>query len=100
MSIQVHEILRYPYVTEKSTRLKEENEGRVLAFQVRKDASRQQVKEAVEKIFDVKVEKVRTANFRGKVKRQGRSRGPRPNWKKAYVTLKPGQKPVEFFENV
>lgn len=100
MSIQVHEVLRYPYITEKSTRLKEESEGRVLAFQVRRDANCQQIKNAVEKIFDVKVEKVRTANFQGKIKRQGRSRGPKPDWKKAYVTLKPGQKPVEFFENM
>ena len=58
------------------------------------------IKEAVEQIFDVKVEKVRTANFIGKMKRQGRSKGRRPSWKKAYVTLKPGQKPIEFFEGV
>lgn len=100
MSADIHEILRYPYITEKSTRKKEESEGKMLTFQVRKDATRQQIKEAVEKIFEVKVEKVRTANFHGKIRRQGRHRGPRPDWKKAYVTLRPGQKPVEFFENV
>ncbi len=96
----LHEILRYPHVTEKSTLKKELSEGRVIAFQVRPNASKRNIKEAVEQIFDVKVEKVRTANFIGKMKRQGRSKGRRPGWKKAYVTLKPGQKPIEFFEGV
>ena len=96
----LHDILRYPHVTEKSTLKKELSEGRVIAFQVRPDASKRNIKEAVEQIFDVKVEKVRTANFIGKMKRQGRSKGRRPGWKKAYVTLKPGQKPIEFFEGV
>jgi len=96
----VHDILRYPHVTEKSTLKKELSEGRVIAFRVRPDASKRKIKEAVEQIFDVKVEKVRTANFIGKIKRQGRNKGRRPSWKKAYVTLKPGQKPIEFFEGV
>jgi len=96
----LHDILRYPHVTEKSTLKKELSEGRVIAFQVRPDATKRNIKEAVEQIFDVKVEKVRTANFIGKIKRQGRNKGRRPSWKKAYVTLKPGQKPIEFFEGV
>ncbi len=96
----LHDILRYPHVTEKSTLKKELSEGRVIAFQVRPDANKRNIKEAVEQIFDVKVEKVRTANFIGKMKRQGRTKGRRPSWKKAYVTLKPGQKPIEFFEGV
>ncbi len=96
----LHDILRYPHVTEKSTLKKELSEGRVIAFQVRPEASKRNIKEAVEQIFDVKVEKVRTANFIGKIKRQGRNKGRRPSWKKAYVTLKPGQKPIEFFEGV
>ena len=96
----LYDILRYPHVTEKSTLKKELSEGRVIAFQVRKDASKHNIKEAVEHIFEVKVDKVRTANFIGKVKRQGRNKGRRPGWKKAYVTLKPGQKPIEFFEGV
>ncbi len=96
----IHDILRYPHVTEKSTLKKELSDGRVIAFQVRPDASKRNIKEAVEKIFDVEVEKVRTANFIGKIKRQGRNKGRRPGWKKAYVTLKPGQKPIEFFEGV
>ncbi len=96
----LHDILRYPHVTEKTTLKKELSEGRVIAFQVRPDASKRNIKEAVEQIFDVEVEKVRTANFIGKIKRQGRTKGRRPGWKKAYVTLKPGQKPIEFFEGV
>ena len=94
------DILRYPHVTEKSTLRKEQSDGRVIAFQVRKSASKQRIKEAVEQIFEVKVEKVRTANFLGKIKRQRQSSGRRPGWKKAYVTLKPGQKSIEFFEGV
>ena len=94
----IYEILRAPHVTEKSTLRKEATEGRVLAFEVKRDATKTQIKEAVEKLFSVKVDSVRTARFEGKWKRQGRSRGQRPNWKKAYVTLKPGQKPIEFFE--
>ncbi len=96
----IHDILRYPHVTEKSTLKKELSDGRVIAFQVRPNASKRNIKEAVEQIIDVKVEKVRTANFIGKIKRQGRNKGRRPGWKKAYVTLKPGQKPIEFFEGV
>ncbi len=96
----LHDILRYPHVTEKSTLKRELSEGRVIAFQVRPNASKRNIKEAVEQIFDVKVEKVRTANFIGKIKRQGRNKGRRPSWKKAYVTMKPGQKPIEFFEGV
>jgi len=95
-----YDILRYPHVTEKSTLRKEQSNGRVIAFKVRKSASKQRIKEAVEEIFEVKVEKVRTANFLGKIKRQGQSQGRRPGWKKAYVTLKPGQKSIEFFEGV
>ncbi len=95
-----YDILRYPHVTEKSTLRKEQSNGRVIAFKVRKSASKQRIKEAVEEIFEVKVEKVRTANFLGKIKRQGQTSGRRPGWKKAYVTLKPGQKSIEFFEGV
>jgi large subunit ribosomal protein L23 len=100
MTTNVYNILRFPHITEKSTLEKDKSEDRVIAFKVRKDASKQQIREAVETIFEVQVEKVRTANFQGKIKRQGKSRGRRPGWKKAYVTLKPGQKPIEFFEGV
>ncbi|MBI3939978.1 MAG: 50S ribosomal protein L23 [Acidobacteria bacterium] len=90
-------VLLSPYVTEKSTTLKE-NTG-VLVFKVRPDATKQEIKAAVESLFATKVAAVRTSNFRGKKKRMGRYSGRRSDWKKALVTLKPGEKPIEFFEN-
>ena len=93
-----HEILRSPVITEKSTHLKENLQ--TLVFKVSRDANKQEIKEAVEKIFKVKVDGVRTANFHGKVRRQGRYSGRRPDWKKAYVTLKKGEKMIEFSEAV
>jgi large subunit ribosomal protein L23 len=98
MNTELYEILRYPHLTEKSTIRKEDSEGRVIAFQVKANANKYQIKEAVEKLFNVEVESIRTATYHGKWKRQGRSRGRRPDWKKAVVTLKPGQKSIEFFE--
>ncbi len=98
--MNIFEVIRHPRVTEKSAGLQERGQGRVLTFQVRKEASKHQIREAVEKIFEVKVAKIRTSNYLGKVKRQGRYSGRRPSWKKAYVTLKPGEKPVEFYEGV
>jgi len=89
-----YDVLKTPVVTEKSTFLKDRL--RTLTFKVDRGASKQEIKEAVEKIFKVKVASVRTANFHGKVRRQGRYSGRRPDWKKAYVTLKKGEKMVEF----
>jgi large subunit ribosomal protein L23 len=97
--MSIYEVIRYPRITEKSARLSEQGECQVVALEVKADANKHQVKEAVERVFSVKVGEVRTANFRGKLKRQGRSQGRRPDWKKAYVTLKPGEK-IEFFEGV
>ena len=91
-----HEILRIPLVTEKSTYAKETL--RTLTFKVARDANKNEIKEAVERIFKVKVASVRTANFHGKPRRRGRFAGRRPDWKKAYVTLKAGEKMVEFSE--
>jgi large subunit ribosomal protein L23 len=96
----IHDILNYPHVTEKSTLEKEKTDGRTVVFKVDSNATKRQIKEAVERIFEVEVEGVRTAVFLGKIKRQGRYQGRRPTWKKAYVTLKPGQRTVEFFEGV
>ena len=97
MKAEYYELLRYPHVTEKSTIAKEQGDGRVVVFKVKKTASKHQIREAIEAVFEVKVEKIRTSNFQGKVKRQGRTSGRRPAWKKAYVTLKPGQKEIEFY---
>jgi large subunit ribosomal protein L23 len=93
-----YEVLKLPVITEKSTHVKENL--RTLTFKVARDANKQEIRDAVEKIFKVKVESVRTANFHGKIRRQGRFSGRRPDWKKAYVTLKQGEKMVEFSEVV
>jgi large subunit ribosomal protein L23 len=70
-----------------------------VAFEVDPDANKLQIRQEVEKRFDVKVTKVRTMHFRGKLKTMGRFSGRRSSWKKAVVTLAEGQK-IEFFENV
>jgi large subunit ribosomal protein L23 len=89
-------VLRAPVITEKSTLLKETMQ--TLAFKVVRDANKIEIKDAVEKIFKVKVASVRTAIFHGKKKRQGKYVGRRSDWKKAYVTLKEGEKMIEFSE--
>jgi large subunit ribosomal protein L23 len=89
-----YEIIHRPLVTEKGVE-KKDNE-RTLCFEVALDANKTQVKAAVEKLFKVKVEEVRTANFEGKMRRRGRFTGYRSNWKKAYVRLKEGQKVPDF----
>ena len=89
-------VLKLPVITEKSTSLKENL--RTVAFKVLRDANKIEIKNAVEKIYKVKVQSVRTAIFHGKKRRQGRYSGRRPDWKKAYVTLKEGEKMIEFSE--
>lgn len=85
---EVANILKAPVVSEKSTMLAE-NQNRFV-FKVQKEATKQQVKKAVELMFDVEVQAVQVLNVMGKKKRFGRSLGKRPDWKKAYVRLKPG----------
>ena len=92
------QVLKVPVITEKSTYLKENQQ--TLTFKVARDASKIEIKDAVEKIFKVKVGSIRTAIFHGKIKRQGRYSGRRPDWKKAYVTLKKGEKMIEFSEKI
>ena len=92
----MYEVIRKPLVTEKMTNLKESQ--RTLGFEVHKDATKPEIKKAVEALFGVKVEEVRVANMHGKVKRQGRYVGQRPDWKKAYVVLKKDEKMIEFFD--
>jgi len=91
-----YQVLRRPVVTEKGVD-KKDNE-RTLCFEVAADANKTQVKAAVEKLFKVKVAEVRTANFEGKLRRRGRFSGYRPDWKKAYVRLKAGEKVPDFAE--
>jgi large subunit ribosomal protein L23 len=90
-------VIEAPLITEKGTFVNET--GNQVVFQVRPDANKIEIKQAVEKLFKVKVLKVRTANILGKTRRVGRSRGNRPDWKKAYVTLGEGQR-IDFFERV
>src|SRR5262245_21225682 len=92
----LYEVIRRPLITEKSTRLKETQ--RAVSFEVHRDATKPEIKKAVEALCGVKVEGERIVNTHGKVKRQGRFVGRRPDWKKAYVVLKPGEKMLEFFE--
>ncbi len=92
---ELHQIIKNPLITEKSTRLKEaENQ---IAFAVDLTANKVQIRQAVEKLFKVKVKAVRTMNLVGKRKRMGRFWGWKSDWKKAIVTLKEGER-IEFFE--
>jgi len=90
----IHQVIRRPLVTEKGVEKKDTH--RTLCFEVAQDANKTQVKAAVEKLFKVKVEEVRTANFEGKARRRGRFVGYRSDWKKAYVRLKAGEKVPDF----
>ncbi|MGB9457698.1 MAG: 50S ribosomal protein L23 [Bryobacteraceae bacterium] len=92
----IHKVLRRPLVTEKGVE-KKDNE-RTLCFEVAAAANKTQVKEAVQKLFKVKVAEVRTANMEGKLRRRGKFAGYRSDWKKAYVKLKAGEKVPEFAE--
>jgi large subunit ribosomal protein L23 len=90
-------IIRKVLITEKSTILREMRNQ--YFFEVARDANKIEIRLAIEKIFSVKVNDVRTMQLRGKVKRQGRWVGKRNDWKKAIVTLKPDQK-IELFEQI
>ena len=91
-----YDVIRRPLVTEKGVE-KKDNE-RTLVFEVNAEANKTQVKQAVEKLFKVKVDDVRTATFEGKLRRRGKFMGYRSDWKKAYVRLKDGQKVPDFAE--
>ncbi len=97
MSRSFYDVLKRPLITEKGTLIREH--ANVVVFEVDRDATKAEVKIAVEKIFSVKVEGVRTAIVRGKSARMGRFAGRKRNWKKAFVTLKEGDQ-IEFFEGV
>jgi len=92
----IYEVIKRPLVTEKGVAKKESE--RTLCFEVAPDANKLQVKAAVEQLFKVKVADVRTANQVGKLRRRGRFAGYRSDWKKAYVTLKKGEKMPEYAE--
>jgi large subunit ribosomal protein L23 len=92
-----HDIIIRPLLTEK-TNLQKEMFNQV-SFEVDRRANRVQIRRAVENIFNVGVESVRTMHIRGKFKRRGRILGKRKDWKKAIVKLRPGQR-IDFFEGV
>ena len=92
----IYDVIKRPLVTEKGVQKKDDE--RTLCFEVASDANKTQVKQAVEKLFSVKVEAVRTSNFEGKLRRRGKFAGYRSDWKKAYVKLQAGQKVPEFAE--
>ena len=93
----IHNVIKRPIITEKGLTLKERD--RTLCFEVDDDASKQQIQEAVERLFKVKVEAVRTMVVPGKMRRRGKYSGYRPDWKKAYVKLREGEKMIEYGEN-
>ena len=95
MTRDPRQVILRPLMTEKSMRQKEEQN--TVAFRVRPDANKVEIRTAVETIFSVKVAAVRTASFEGKLKRMGRHQGRRRDWKKAIVTLRPGHK-IELVE--
>jgi large subunit ribosomal protein L23 len=97
--MRVQDVVRRPLLTEKSTLLREEKS--VVAFEVDLRANKIEIKRAVEAQFKgAKVAEVRVARVHGKVRRQGKFAGQRPDWKKAYVRLTADSKPIEFFEGV
>ncbi|MGZ5477352.1 MAG: 50S ribosomal protein L23 [Thermoanaerobaculia bacterium] len=97
--MNANEIIRRPLVTEKST-IQREAGANVITFEVAPEANKIEVKRAVEELFKVKVQEVRLANVRGKVKRMGRWSGKRRDWRKAFVRLKAGEKAPDFIEGV
>ena len=90
----LYEIIRKPLITEKANLLKDE--AQVVSFEVARTANKIEIKQAIEKAFDVKVKSVNTIRLRGKVKRVGMNIGQRNNWKKAYVTLEEGHN-IDFY---
>lgn len=103
--LSVWDVLKTPVVTEKSVLLKEassedENIGQVLTFRVNTKAGKIAIRKAIEEIFNVKVARVRTVQYEGKMKKRGRYEGRRASWKKAYVTLKKGEPHVDYAEAI
>jgi large subunit ribosomal protein L23 len=92
----IYDVIKRPLVTEKGVAKKDGE--RTLCFEVASAANKTQIRHAVELAFKVKVEEVRTSTTAGKLRRRGRFSGYRPDWKKAYVRLKPGQKMPEYAE--
>jgi large subunit ribosomal protein L23 len=94
--MKITDVIRRPLITEKTSIQRED--GRTIVFHVAPNANKIEIKRAIEQLLGSKVESVRTSIAHGKVKRQGRFAGRRSDWKKAYVTLREGEKMPEFLE--
>jgi large subunit ribosomal protein L23 len=94
----LYSVIRRPLITEKGMGIKETQN--TLVFEVAEKATKTEVKQAVEALFKVKVSAVRTATVEGKERRRGRYAGYRPDWKKAYVRLKEGEKMPEYLDSL
>jgi large subunit ribosomal protein L23 len=94
--MKLTDVIRRPLITEKTSILRED--GRTIVFQVAAAANKVEIKRAVEKLLGSKVASIRTSIAHGKIKRQGRYAGQRPDWKKAFVKLRDGEKMPEFLE--
>ena len=94
--MRLTDFIRRPLITEKTTILRED--GRTIVFEVAADANKVEIRRAIEQLLGSKVASIRTSIAHGKVKRQGRYSGQRPDWKKAYVRLRDGEKMPDFLE--
>jgi large subunit ribosomal protein L23 len=94
--MKLTDLIRRPLITEKTSIQRED--GRTLVFQVALGANKVEIRRAIEQLLGAKVDSVRTGIAHGKEKRQGRFAGRRSDWKKAYVTLREGEKMPEFLE--
>ena len=92
----IYDVIKRPIVTEKGVTKKDDE--RTLCFEVASEANKTQIRQAVQTLFKVKVEEVRTSTTAGKLRRRGRYAGYRADWKKAYVKLKAGEKMPEYAE--
>ena len=98
MATRLYQVIRRPIITEKGLGVKETQH--TVVFEVARDATKTEIKEAVQRVFKVKVDHVRTAIYHGKLRRRGRAEGFRRDWKKAYDRLAPGEKMIEYAENL
>jgi len=94
--MKLSDVIRRPLITEKTYTMRED--GLTIVFEVASGANKIEVRRAVEQLLGSKVQSIRTAIAHGKVKRQGRFAGRRPDWKKAYVRLRDGEKLPDFLE--
>ncbi|QUV84437.1 50S ribosomal protein L23 [Chloracidobacterium aggregatum] len=100
--MKFYEVIKSPLVSEKALNLRDSspNAGQLVAFRVDRRSKKADIKNAVEKLFNVKVRSVNTANCKGKTVRRGRYVGKKSDWKKAYVTLAPGYNIEDYLNSL